>query len=82
MKSRVFSSYVDSVSPTTRKISYDSNYNKIFYLETNHQVTIYIMPDALLKYLLEGEGVFFYEKKIKVMLNKLTYFLIQTCSAY
>lgn len=49
MKSRVFSSYVDSVSPTTRKICYDSNYNKIFYLETKPSTTIYIMPDALLK---------------------------------
>lgn len=57
MKSRVFSSYVDSVSPTTRKISYDSNYNKIVYLETKSS-TIHIVPDALLKFLLQGHGFF------------------------
>lgn len=54
MKSRVFSSYVDSVSPTTRKIPYDSNYNKIFYLEIKSSSTVFIVPDALLKFLLQG----------------------------
>lgn len=69
MKSRVFSSYVDSVSPTTRKISYDSNYNKIVYLETKSS-TIHIVPDALLKFLLQGHGFFFFFFSMKGKLKE------------
>ena len=37
------------------------------------------MPDALLKYLLQGHvfKIFFYEGKVKVILNELTHFHIQ-----